>query len=120
VGGEFAWPAIRCSWGRVTAWLGGGGAGAAAAAKTLLANGETRIGIIRNGQVIVVSPPNTTHQALAQQAGVYVSRGKLAEGYEAFTILKEGGQIHVRGSLNFGGIMKISDQAIQALKALYE
>jgi hypothetical protein len=88
--------------------------------QVLLKNGESRIGIIKDGKIVKWSAPNTSHQALAKEAGVFVSKGKLAKGAEAFTVIKEGGKIHVLGSQNFGGVMKISDSAKTVLLEFFK
>ena len=78
------------------------------------------IGWILNGRIVASSLPNTSHRFLGQQAGLVNAAGQIiVRGAEAFTVVKEGGQIVVLGSLNFGGVFRISNEAIAIVRAAF-
>ena len=76
------------------------------------------IGIIKNGQVVSYSLPNTSHAFLASQAGVLTSDGSLIAGAEVFSISKEGGKLLITGSFNFNRFVSATGDA--TLKAFFK
>ena len=75
---------------------------ATAATAIEIADGGILIGIVKGGQVVKSALPVASHAQLAQEAGLLVEPGVLAEGAEAFTVIKEGGKLIIYGSNNFG------------------
>jgi RHS repeat-associated protein len=97
-----------------------GATGPAVAGRISLQNGQSVIGWIRNGRIVIQSAPNVSHKFLGQQAGIVDAAGRqIVADAQAFTVVKEGGQISVFGSLNFGGVLKISDEAIAILRSVF-
>jgi hypothetical protein len=57
----------------------------------------------------------------AQQAGLVDAAGnQIVANAEAFTVIKEGGQIYAYGSQNYGGVLSISDEAIAILTSIFK
>ena len=84
-----------------------------------LNEGEVIIGIVKGGQIIKYSLPNTSHAFLANQAGVLAADGQtLIQGAQAFTLVKESGEIFVTGSINFN--RSVTQEAITAVKSAFK
>ncbi|TWT66157.1 RHS repeat-associated core domain-containing protein [Allorhodopirellula solitaria] len=108
--------------GATTAGSVGGAAGTTAGAsategRILMQNGQSLIGWVRNGEIVGLSAPNTSHAALGTQLGV-VCEGAAVKGAQAVTVIKEGGKITVLGSANFGGVLNVSDEAIKVITTI--
>jgi hypothetical protein len=81
---------------------------------------DTVIGIIQDGRILRWGASNSTHEFEAQKAGVFVSKGVLKDGAEAFTVGKSlKGEIVVQGSQNFGGANKFSKGTREALQIIF-
>jgi hypothetical protein len=99
-------------------------AATATANLTRLAEQDVVVGMIRKGQVLKRIPYPAdpmlapTHEVIAKELGVWVGKGRLAPGVEAFTVWKEGGKIMVRGSGNYSS--QLSAEAEAALRLLFE
>jgi RHS repeat-associated protein len=92
---------------------------ASATGAATLAEGEVIIGVVRGGQVIKYSLPNTSHAVIAREAGVLAADGQsLVQGAEVFTLVKEGGEIFVTGSINFN--RTVSQVAVDAVKSAFK
>jgi len=76
------------------------------------------IGLVYEGDVVSVSLANTSHEFLAQQAGLFVTQGQLVPGAEAFTALVQGSSIEVTGSINFNATL--SPEAYDAVIQYFE
>ena len=82
------------------------------------------VGLVRNNKTIDMvklgEDPFTamSHEKLAERAGVLIERGSLQEGVEAFTVVKQQGQIRIRGSNNFN--VEVSDVTRNFLMSLFE
>jgi hypothetical protein len=78
------------------------------------------VGWVNNGKIVVKSIPNVSHKFLGQQNGLVNAAGQKIPGSEAFTVIKgPDGKLVVEGSLNFGGITNISNEAIAVVKAAF-
>jgi hypothetical protein len=99
-------------WGGAAA----GGAGVGVGTATVVPEGTGLVGWVVGEEIVAVSLPTVSHAALGTQAGV-VANGVAMEGAYAFTVIKEGGQIVVLGSQNFGGTMSIPTAVINVVKA---
>jgi hypothetical protein len=77
------------------------------AAKNLffLREGGSAVGWIVDGEVII-GAPNTTHQLAGIACGA-IQEGKVVANAYAFSVGKQGGEIWVMGSQNFGGAFGI-------------
>jgi hypothetical protein len=93
---------------------------AGAAAKLAIKEGDSLLAIVENGKIVKWSIPNTSHEALAKSAGVFVEKGVLKEGAEAVTIIKQGGKLYVQNSHNFGGAPPASEAACRAANELFK
>jgi len=92
---------------------------ASATGAIALNEGEVIIGIVKGGQIIKYSLPNTSHAFLANQAGLLAADGQtLIQGAQAFTLVKEGGEIFVTGSINFN--RSVTQEAITAVKSAFK
>jgi RHS repeat-associated protein len=92
---------------------------ASATGATALVEGEVIIGVVKGGQVIKYSLPNTSHAVIAREAGVLAADGQsLVQGAEVFTLVKEGGEIFVTGSINFN--RTVSQVAVDAVKSAFK
>ena len=89
-----------------------------------LEENDVVVGMFKDGKVLKQVPfPDDpllapSHEAIAKELGVWAGSGKLDDGIEAFTVWKEGGKIHIRGSANFE--LGISDEAKATLGKLFE
>ncbi len=99
-------------WGGAAA----GGAGVGVGTATVVPEGTGLVGWVVGEEIVAVSLPNVSHAVLGTQAGVVVE-GVAVEGAYAFTVIKEGGEIVVLGSQNFGGVLSIPTAVINVVKA---
>jgi hypothetical protein len=82
------------------------------------------IGFVQNGKVIGQATLGDdfstalSHEQLANQIGVLESPGVLSDGVEAFTVVKQDGQIFIRGSNNF--VPTVSPQTQAYLQSLFK
>lgn len=89
-----------------------------AAAVTKLADNDVVVGMVKDGKIITSASYGSnpmmapSHSGLAKQAGVYVDKGVLSEGTEAFTVIKADGEIIIRGSNNFNVQVSAETEAL--------
>ena len=90
----------------------------ATSAATVLGENDIVIGFVQNGQIIAQetlgddAATAMSHEQLAIQNGVLQSPGVLNDGVEAFTVVKQNGQILIRGSNNFNPAVSPGTQAL--------
>jgi len=93
-------------------------------AATVLGENDIVIGFVQNGRVIGQSTLGSdfstamSHERLASQIGVLESRGVLSEGVDAFTVVKQNGQVFIRGSNNF--VPEVSQETRAYLQSLFK
>jgi RHS repeat-associated protein len=94
---------------------------AVAAGGLSLADGETVVGIVMDGQVVPesVMGPVASHAVAAEAAGALAADGTLVDGAEAFTASSEDDELSVVGSGTYGGTLNISDDAVAAVRAYF-
>ena len=87
----------------------------------VLANGESAIGVVVNGQVVSdsVMAPIASHAAAAEAGGALTTEGTLITGAQAFTVINADGEIVVLGSGTFGGTLNVSEATATAVRAFF-
>jgi hypothetical protein len=99
-------------------------ASAATKSVTVLENLDIIIGFVKNNKVIRMAKLGdnaataVSHEVLAQNAEVFVQSGTLQEGVQAFTVVKQNGQIFIRGSNNFNE--QVTDETKTFLQSLFK
>jgi hypothetical protein len=87
--------------------------------RTVLADGEVMIGVVLRDGTIKIASRGMSHEAFGSSLNL-VRGGKFIEGAQPFTVVKEGGQLYVLGSHNFGGVLSISNEAVAAVRAVIQ
>ena len=85
----------------------------------VLAEGEVLVGVVTKAGGLTVASRMSSHEQLGNALGL-IKDGAFVPGAEPVTIIKEGGELVVLGSHNFGGVLSVPDWAVAAVKAAFK